>query len=98
VFIAIVDFATTDRAAVLDHLDAERDLIRTMPGNLAFRVYASREDDNRITILHEWVDEASFEGYATSATFAQFGEAIRPIIIGTPVSRRFRAQLQATVA
>lgn len=99
-FIAIVDFATaaTDRTAALNHLDAERDQIRTLPGNLAFRVYACREDDSRITILHEWEDEASFDGYLRSASFARFGEAIRPIIVGAPVSRRFRAELLATVA
>ncbi|MFC4943178.1 putative quinol monooxygenase [Pseudonocardia sp. GCM10023141] len=96
---AIVDFATaaTDRAVALDHLDAERHEIRAMLGNLAFRVYASREDDSRITILHEWEDEASFDGYLSSASFARFGEAVRPIIVGVPVSRRFRAELLATV-
>jgi len=100
VFIAIVDFdtAASDRAAALDHLDAERDEVRTMPGNVAFRVYASREDDSRITIVHEWEDEASFDGYLGSATFARFGEAVRPMIAGAPVSRRFRAELLATVA
>jgi quinol monooxygenase YgiN len=100
VFIAIVDFGTaaTDRATALSHFDAERDQISAMPGNVAFRVYASREDESRVTIVHEWEDEASFDGYLASASFARFGEAIRPIIVGAPVSRRFRAELLATVA
>jgi quinol monooxygenase YgiN len=100
VFIAIVDFSTaaTDRATALHHLDVEGEQVRTMPGNIAFRVYASREDDSRVTIVHEWEDEASFDGYLGSATFARFGEAIRPDIVGAPVSRRFRAELLATVA
>ena len=99
-FIAIVDFGTTatDRASALSHLDAERDQIRAMPGNVDFRVYTSREDDSGVTVLHEWADETSFEGYLRSASFARFGEAIRPIIVGAPVSRRFRAELLATVA
>ncbi|NUP42919.1 MAG: antibiotic biosynthesis monooxygenase [Streptomyces sp.] len=99
-FIAIVDFATApaDRQAALDHLDAERDRIGSMPGNLAFCVHASREDDSRVTIVHEWADEASFDGYLGSASFARFGEAVRPLIVGAPVSRRFRAELLATVA
>ena len=98
-FIAIVDFGTavTDRATAFNHLDAERDQISAMPGNLAFRVYASREDDTRVTIVHEWEDEASFDGYLKSASFARFGEVIRPLMVGAPVSRRFRAEL-ATVA
>jgi quinol monooxygenase YgiN len=100
VFIAIVDFGTAaaDRAAALDHLDAECDQIRAMPGNIAFRVFASRVDDSRVTILHEWEDEASFDGYLGSASFARFGEAVRPIIDGAPVSRRLRAELLTTVA
>ena len=98
-FIAIVDFdtAVTDRATAFKRLDAERDQISAMPGNLAFRVYASREDDTRVTIVHEWEDEASFDGYLKSASFARFGEVIRPLMVGAPVSRRFRAEL-ATVA
>jgi quinol monooxygenase YgiN len=98
-FIAIVDFdtSTLDRPTALACLDAERDQVRAMPGNLAFRIYASREDHQRITIVHEWDAEASFDAYQGSSSFARFGEAIRPLMIGTPVSRRFRAELLATV-
>src|SRR5690242_2888113 len=62
VFIAIVDFSTAakDRPVALAHLDRERDQVRAMPGNLAFRVYGSREDETRITIVHEWDDNVSF--------------------------------------
>jgi quinol monooxygenase YgiN len=69
-----------------------------MPGNLAFRVYASREDDTRITIVHEWDGDASFAGYQRSNSFARSGEVLRPMMTGTPVSRRFRAELLETVA
>ena len=42
--IAVLDLHTTpaDRVAALAQLDAERDEIRAMPGNLDFRVYAGR--------------------------------------------------------
>jgi quinol monooxygenase YgiN len=98
--IAIVDFdtAATDRPTALNHLDAEGDQVRVMPGNVAFRVYASREDSSRITIVHEWDDEASFDSYQRSATFARFGEVLRPMMTGAPVSRRFRAESLATLA
>src|SRR5690242_12589030 len=58
-FIAILDFstATTDRPAALAQLDREHDEVRAMPGNRAFRVYASRQDDTAITVVHEWDDE-----------------------------------------
>lgn len=98
--IAIVDFTTAaaDRAAALGHLDAERERILAMPGNIAFRVFASREDEGRVTILHEWEDEASFDGYLASDSFARIGETVRPMFAGAPVSRRLRAQLLETVA
>lgn len=93
--IAIVDFSTaaSDRPAALAQLDSEHNEVRVMPGNLAFRVYASREDETRITVIHEWDDEASFAGYLESASFARSGKVLRPVLTGVPVSRRFRAEL-----
>ena len=98
--IAIIDFSTaaTDRPAALAQLDSERDQVRAMPGNVAFRVYASREDETRISIVHEWDDEASFRGYLRSDSFARSGDVLRPLMTGTPVSRRLRAELLETVA
>jgi quinol monooxygenase YgiN len=97
--IAIVDFrvAATDRPTALAHLDRERDEVRAMPGNLGFRVYASREDDTSITILHEWQDVASFGGYSGSEAFARSGAVLRPMMIDPPVSRRFHADLLEAV-
>lgn len=98
-FIAILDFSTAaaDRPAALAQLDNERAQVQGMPGNIAFRVYADRADDTRITVVHEWQDEASFAGYQGSASFARSGEVLRPIMAGAPVSRRFRAELVETV-
>lgn len=97
--IAILDFSTAaiDRPAALAHLDNERDQVRSMPGNVAFRVYASREDDTRITVVHEWEDQASFVGYLGSGSFARSGTALRPIMTGASVSRRFHAELLEAV-
>jgi quinol monooxygenase YgiN len=99
-FIAILDFstATTDRPAALAQLDREHDEVRAMPGNRAFRVYASRQDDTAITVVHEWDDETSFAGYVQSDSFARSGEVLRPMMTGAPVSRRFHAELLETVA
>ncbi|MGC5285607.1 putative quinol monooxygenase [Micromonospora sp. DT231] len=98
--IAIIDFRTaaTDRPAALAHFDGELDRVRAMPGNIAFRVYAAREDDTAIAVVHEWDDEASLAGYLRSDSFTRFGEVIRPMMVGAPVSRRFRADLLETVA
>jgi quinol monooxygenase YgiN len=98
--IAILDFSTRsiDRAAALAQLDGESDLIRAMPGNVAFRVYASRADETGVSVVHEWQDEASFAAYLESDCFARSGEVLRPIMTGAPVSRRFRSELLETVA
>ncbi|WP_433384059.1 putative quinol monooxygenase [Actinoplanes sp. CA-142083] len=98
-FIAILDFntAAADRPAALAQLDKERGEVQAMPGNIAFRVYAGREDDTKVTLVHEWEDEESFAGYASSASFARSGEVLRPLMAGAPVSRRFRAELLETV-
>jgi quinol monooxygenase YgiN len=100
VFIAILDFSTAavDRPAALAQLDGEGTEIRAMPGNLAFRVYASRDDDTLITVVHEWVDQASFTGYLSSDAFMRSSAVLRPLMTGTPVSRRFHAELLETVA
>lgn len=98
--VSIVDFdtAAVDRPAALACLDAGRDEIRAMPGNVAFRVYASREDEGRVTIVHEWDDVASFDGYLGSAVFARSGGVLRPMMVGAPVSRRFHAEALAAPA
>ncbi|WP_433303411.1 putative quinol monooxygenase [Actinoplanes sp. CA-030573] len=98
-FIAILDFSTSaaDRPAALAQLDREREQVRDMPGNIAFRVYADREDDTRVTLVHEWQDEESFAGYLGSPSFARSGEVLRPLMVDAPVSRRFRAEPAETV-
>ncbi len=99
-FIAILDFKTaaTDRSAALAQFDRETDQVRAMPGNIAFRVYAARDDDTAISVVHEWDDERSFASYLESDSFAHLGTVIRPMMTATPVSRRFHADLLETVA
>jgi quinol monooxygenase YgiN len=99
-YIAVVDFTTTasDRPAALAQLDQEAAQVRAMPGNLAFRVYAARDNQTGVTIVHEWADEPSFAAYTASDSFARSGQVLRPMMTGAPVSRRFRADLVETVA
>jgi quinol monooxygenase YgiN len=98
-FIAVLDLRTTsaDRAVALAQLDSERDEIRAMPGNLDFRVYAARDDEEAVAVIHEWVDEPSFAGYLSSDAFVRSGAVLRPLVTSPPVSRRFRADLLETV-
>lgn len=97
--IAVLDLRTApaDRPVVLAQLDSERDEIRSMPGNLDFRAYAARDDEEAVVVLHEWADEPSFAAYLASEVFARSGAVIRPLTTAAPVSRRFRADLLETV-
>jgi len=97
--IAVLDLRTSaaDRAVALAQLDSERDEIRAMRGNLDFRVYAARDDQEAVTVIHEWADEASFAAYLSSDAFARSGAVLRPMVTEPPVSRRFRAALLETV-
>ena len=99
-FIAILDLGTSaaDRPRALAQLEAERPLVRSMPGNLAFRVYESREDDRSVTVVHEWSDQSSFVDYLASDAFARSNAILRPLVTEGPVSRRFRAELIESVA
>ena len=99
-FIAILDFGTAaaDRARALAQLESERPVVRSMSGNIAFRVYASREDDRTVTVVHEWTDQSRFATYLASDAFARSNAVLRPIITEGPVSRRFRAELVESVA
>jgi quinol monooxygenase YgiN len=97
--IAVLDLRTSaaDRAVALAQLDSERDEIRAMRGNLDFRVYAARDNQEAVTVIHEWADDASFAAYLSSDAFARSGAVLRPMVTEPPVSRRFRAALLETV-
>ena len=97
--IAVLDLRTTaaDRPVALAQLDSEREEIRAMPGNLDFRVYAGRDDEESVAVVHEWADEPSFAAYLSSEAFARSGAVLGPLVTAPPVSRRFHAALLETV-
>jgi quinol monooxygenase YgiN len=97
--ICLLDLRTAeaDRSAALAQLDRERHEIRAMPGNIDFRVYAARHNEEEVRVIHEWADEASFAAYLASDSFARSGEVLRPLMSVPPVSRRYRASLLETV-
>ena len=93
--IAVLDLRTTaaDRPVALAQLDSEREEIRAMPGNLDFRAYAARDDEEAVAVIHEWADKQSFADYLSSSAFARSGAVLRPLVTAPPVSRRFHAAL-----
>ena len=98
-FIAILDLSTdaADRPVAIAQLEREEPTVSAMPGCVAFRVFCSRSSETDITVLHEWIDEASFSDYLQSESFARSGEILRPLMAGAPSSRRFRVELVETV-
>jgi quinol monooxygenase YgiN len=99
-FIAILDFSTAaaDRPAAIAQLEREQPVVTAMPGCLAFRVFPDHPGGTGITVLHEWADQASFDGYLASDAFARSGAILRPMMTGSPTSRRFRVELLEVVA
>jgi quinol monooxygenase YgiN len=99
-FIAILDFSTApaDRPTAIAQLEREQPVVSAMPGCVAFRVFANRQNDTGVTVLHEWIDQASFDQYLASAAFARSGEILRPMMTESPSSRRFRVELVEMVA
>lgn len=71
--IAILDFSTSsaDRPTALAQLEREKPIVRSMPGCLGFRVFASADTDTDITVVHEWTDQSRFTDYLTSEAFAR---------------------------
>lgn len=97
--ITILDLRTApdDRPTAVAQLEAERPIVRAMPGCIDFRVYRSTEHDTDVTVVHEWTDEASFAAYLDSDAFARSGVVLRPLLATPPVSRRFRVDLLESV-
>jgi quinol monooxygenase YgiN len=60
-------------------------------------VYAARDHDGAVAVIHEWADQPSFAAYLASDSFARSSEVIRPLMSEPPVSRRFQASLVETV-
>ncbi len=50
-----------------------------MPGNLDFRVYASRDDEEAVAVIHEWADESSFAAYLVIRCVRPLGRGAPPI-------------------
>jgi quinol monooxygenase YgiN len=99
-FIAILDISTAaaDRPAAIAQLEREQPVVTAMPGCLAYRVFPDRADSTGVTVLHEWADQASFDGYLASEAFARSGAILRPMMAVAPTSRRFRVELLEAVA
>lgn len=97
-FIAILDLTTAaeNRPSALSQLQAEQPVVRALPGSIAFRVYAAPDNDTDLAVVHEWADEAAFDGYLASESFDRFGTGLRPLLTAAPRSRRFRAELAET--
>lgn len=85
--------AAEDRQKALDALLADAAVVRAMKGCIAFVPFYDPTDDSALGVMHEWQGEDDFTAYTSSPEFKAFGAAIRPMMTGKPVSKRFRANL-----
>jgi len=97
--IAHVQFAVaaSERQKALDVLVAEVSNVRAMAGCRVFLPFLDPTALGGLGVFHEWESEKHFAAYLSSQSFAAAGQALRPMMIGTPVSRRFDARLLSTV-
>lgn len=94
-FIAHVMFnvSAESRAGALQTLLDECAVVRAMAGCIAFIPFVDPTDETGLGVLHEWDSAETFAAYTSSAEFAAVGQALRPIMIEPPVSKRFDATL-----
>lgn len=92
-FIAHVTFRVTPdkKAAIRDVLTAGAGAVESMEGCIRFVPFEDLAVDGGFGILHEWESEADFSNYLASEAFSTLGQAIRPVAIAPPVSKRFSA-------
>ncbi len=93
IVIVDVDIKPDAVADTVAALEKDRAAALSMPGCLAFRSCAINGASDKIVLVQEWEDSASFEAYKASPAFAEAMSAIKPVMAGTPVSRTFNATL-----
>lgn len=85
--------APEDREVATEALLADVETVRAMPGCIAFFPIHDPSDAAVLGVVHEWETESDFAAYTASDAFKKFGAIIRPLMTGTPISRRFRSEL-----
>ena len=55
---------------------------RKEKGNLAYKIYQSREDATKFTFIEEWLNDTAIEQHNNAKHFLQFLEDIKPLTDG----------------
>lgn len=92
-FIAHVTFQVSPghEAEIREALAAGAVAVGAMEGCKRFVPFEDLAVGSGFGILHEWGSEADFDRYLASEAFSALGQAIRPLVIAPPVSKRFNA-------
>jgi quinol monooxygenase YgiN len=93
--IVIVDFTVAPKDSPLVHstLLAEAPVVRTLPGNLGFSIWADPDQPGTWRLMHEWADAAGFDAYRATPAFKDVGAILFPLMQGKPSSRVFAADM-----
>ncbi len=89
--------APENRRIATEALLSGLETVRAMRGCIAFHPVYDPTDEAVLGIVHEWESEADFAAYTASDVFRAFSARIRPLMTGSPISRRFRSELIETV-
>lgn len=55
---------------------------RKEAGNLSYKVFCERDDENKFTFIEEWANDVAIEKHGGMSHFNAFVESIKPLING----------------
>lgn len=64
-------------------LDCVRET-RKEKGNLAYKIYRGRKEENEFTFLEEWLNDTAIEAHNNAPHFIKFLDAIKPLCETAP--------------
>lgn len=55
---------------------------RKEAGNLSYKVFNGRNDENKFTFIEEWANDVAIEKHGAMSHFNAFIDGIKPLIVG----------------
>lgn len=78
-------FSVDTRDAAVAAFEASADAVRAMTGCESYAIYKS-DDATSVAIVQKWASMEQFDAYRGSDTFAQIGQALKPLMTAPPTT------------
>lgn len=88
-----IHFNPAERKQMLDYMQKHIEASRSRLGCLNFGLYEDALHENNFLLYEEWETQAAFDAYKESEEFKQSGEVLFPLMIGTPDSAYYTANV-----